>query len=152
MKIKTVVWVFLSFQWFICCGQTHNKIYEESIERMLKEFYTSHFSIWKLHSEGLPLSLTVENLDSLFNIYCTPKIRTEAVTLLLNDYGTDLLTNDFIGDINQNIEVKEISKNIFLVSFDVTYLDSPGGAITERKSLFVTIVKIDGLHKISAIN
>jgi hypothetical protein len=135
------------------CGQTQNNSMEKEAEKILLEFYTKHFQVWRIPS--LPSDVRYEKLDSLMQKYCTSKLRNEAREAFEN-VGVDFLTNDRIGDSNESLKVEKEAgnENGYIISFisDVAlYSDAPGATTKKQIVLHVTVVKEGESYKIDSV-
>lgn len=84
--------------------------------------------------------------------YCSSKLRKEAREAFDN-VGADLLTNNLIGNLNENLKVvKDARKeNDYIVSFEATYSDAPGGQTKKQVTVYVTVIKEGESYKIDSV-
>lgn len=148
LNIISVILIFISS----CCAAQNNSS-EKQAEKMLLEFYTKHFQVWKIPS--LPYAVRFEKLDSLMQRYCTSKIRKEAREAFEN-VGVDFLTNDLIGHLNENLKVEKDTfiENSYIVSFisDIaTFSDVPNVQTKKQVVLKVKVIKEKNNYKIDSI-
>jgi hypothetical protein len=152
MKILIVI-VFTLTQLQVVC-QTKNTTSKEKTENTLLEFYSKYLNIW----QNTPVSqtksvITLHNrLDSLMKIYCTTKLRKEAMKTF-KEAEADLLTQNLVGDLNDNLVIVKdsINKDSFIVLFTATYLDIPNKPVKLQVKLQVKLVKEGKSYKINSV-
>lgn len=135
---------------FVSYGCNAQKTEEETIIKMLKEFYIEHSGIWSIPSSNISPENFDKKLDSLAGKFCTKQLRNEAKNYLENGY--DLFTNDR-GISNASLSTLTITSSLKKYVFVVSYeLNLSTEAIKERVFLNVTVVKEGENFRISAIS
>ncbi|MCI0523538.1 MAG: hypothetical protein L0Y37_07795, partial [Bacteroidales bacterium] len=135
------------------CNAQNGMTKEKEIVEMLKTFYESQGAIWSIPASEISTILFEQKLDSLAEMYSTPKLRKEATEWL--DDGHDLFTNDWgirSKDIG-TIEIKrDMSKNDAYIVTYTTFLDNPGNNPQKKYvTLNVTVVMDGKSYKIDSV-
>lgn len=133
------------------CGQAQNCAMQKHAEDTLFEFYSNHFRTWENAPGDGPANELFEKLDSLLEKYCTPRLRNEAMEAFEN-VGADVLTNNLGSvDLNENLKVVHHSSDEYVVTFDATYSNVPGGTLKKTILLYVKVVKEGDIYKIDSV-
>ncbi len=136
------------------CGRAQNSNTDDQIINMLKEFYIAHSNIWSIPTNKISTLEFNKALDSLAEIYCTPKLRAEAKKYLENG-GYDLLTNEkgSIIDSSEPLTVfKDLNQtNTFVISYTSFDADASGNNIKQKVKLHVTVINDGDSYKIDSV-
>jgi hypothetical protein len=133
------------------CTYAQDADSEKQIIEMLKVFYTEYNTLWSI-KPPLKYETFEHKLDSLYEKYCTPQLRTEAKKYLRN--GHDLLTKDLGSvDLNENLRIDKDLKieNGFIVTFYASNSDAIGNPVKQKVEIHITVIKEGGNYKIKEV-
>jgi hypothetical protein len=134
---------------FVSYGCNAQKSEEETIVKMLKEFYIEYSGIWSIPSSDISPENFDKKLDSLSRKFCTQQLRKEAKEYLENGY--DLFTNER-GISNTSLSTLTITSSLKKYVYVVSYeLNSSIESKIEKVFFNVTVVKEGENFKISSV-
>jgi hypothetical protein len=130
----------------------YSQSHEKQVEDMLLQFYTAHQKVWEKKNP----STVLNELDSLYQVYCTTNLSLE-LNKLFQEQGLDhdIFTNDY-GMDEESLETLAIAKDssrdhAYLVSYSVNSEDPSNKPLKIEVIIHLSVTKENGNFKISEV-